>query len=79
MGSGRHHTVLWGERGKTNAGRTVCFFDIWPFMKSVLMRLGIPEVGFSTHVGSHVFETTCEAIEERMSCNNELYVSLEDV
>jgi hypothetical protein len=44
-----------------------------------LIRLGIPEVGFLTQVGSHVLETTREAIDERTSCNNELHVSLEEV
>ena len=38
------------------------------------IRLGVPEVCFSTHTGSHVFQTIHETVDKRTAYKNKLYV-----
>jgi hypothetical protein len=39
-----------------------------------LIRLGVPEVCFSTHAGSHVFQTIREIVDQRTAYKKGLYV-----
>ena len=45
------------------------FDSIRPFM--ILIQLRVPEVCFSTHAGSHVFQTIRETVDQQTSYNNE--------
>ena len=50
----------------------ICFFDIRPYMEQI--RLGVPEICFTTHGRSHVFQTVRETVDQRTTYKNELYV-----
>ena len=49
------------ERRHSIDSTAICLSDIGPFME--LVRLGVPEVCFSTHAGSHVFQTVREIVD----------------
>ena len=51
----------------------ICFFDIRPYMEQI--RLGVPEICFTTHGRSNVFQTVRETVDERTTYKNGLYVN----